>query len=167
MPRTYEPIASQTLGSATATITFDNIGATWTDLVLVTDSKRSVGTTGGADFAIRFNNDSGGNYSATYVQGNGSSASSGRASSQTSMLYFATAETSATGNGVSITHICSYANTNVFKTVLSAGSAPMEFVRRHVGLWRSTAAVTRVDAVSLSGDFKSGSTFALYGIKAA
>lgn len=170
MAKTYEPIASTTLGIAAATVTFganNSLPQGYTDLVLVTESKRSVGSTGGADFDIRFNGDTGTNYSETYLQGSSGTASSGRVSSQTKLVFFATAETSATGSGVSVTQIMSYSNTNVYKTVLSAGVGSQEFVRRHVGLWRSTSAVTQIDLISVSGDFKSGSTFALYGIKAA
>ena len=35
MPATYEPIASTTLGSAAATISFSSIPGTFTDLVVV------------------------------------------------------------------------------------------------------------------------------------
>jgi hypothetical protein len=62
----------------------------------------------------------------------------------------------------------SYANTNVFKTALIAGGLGSTEVNRHVGLWRSTSAVTSVGLLlNGSGNFKTGSTFSLYGIKAA
>lgn len=167
MAVTYEPIASQTLGADTATVTFSAIGGSFSDLILVTDTKRTVGTTGGADILLRFNSDTASNYSATYLQGNGTTASSGRASSQTSINYVPSVETSATSTGVAAIHIMAYSNTNVFKTVLVSGGAPIEFVRRVVGLWRSTSAITSIDVLASSGSLKSGSTFSLYGIKAA
>ena len=39
MPATYEPIATTTLGSAQATVTFSSIPGTYTDLVLITNSR--------------------------------------------------------------------------------------------------------------------------------
>ncbi len=78
MPTTYEPIATTTLGSAAATITFSTIPATYTDLRVVW-----VGTVTVADSAgMRFNSDSGTNYSRTVLQGDGSAASSNRSTSQ-------------------------------------------------------------------------------------
>ena len=51
MPATYEPIATTTLGSAAASITFSSIAGTYTDLRLV-----MVGTTSASDWAfVRFN----------------------------------------------------------------------------------------------------------------
>ena len=62
----------------------------------------------------------------------------------------------------------SYANTNVFKTVLFESGLAGTEVLRGVGLWRSTDAITSVKvACDSTAQFKIGSTFALYGIKAA
>jgi len=61
MPATYEPIATTTLGSAAATITFSSIPATYTDLVIV-----FAGTaTANLNPLMSFNSDSGTNYSTT------------------------------------------------------------------------------------------------------
>jgi hypothetical protein len=73
MPRTYEPIASTTLGTASGTISFDSIAATWTDLVLVLNFGVA---TAGPTIRLRFNDDSGSNYSYTYLGGNGTLVSS-------------------------------------------------------------------------------------------
>jgi hypothetical protein len=169
MPATYEAIASTTLGSNTATVTFDSIAATWTDLVLVCTLKR---TSGGEVVYVRFNNDTGSNYSSTQLYGTGSSAASTRQSSASNGISF----------GVSgpnefsphILHVMSYANTNVYKTALTAYAvaSPVtnyQAVGREVGLWRSTSAITRIDVreVGAGISFATGSTFSLYGIKAA
>ena len=78
MPTTYEPIQSYTLGSATTGITFSSVPSTYTDLRVVL-----VEATDGANLGIRFNSDTASNYSYTYVQGNGSTASSSRGTSAT------------------------------------------------------------------------------------
>jgi len=55
MPKTYEPIATTTLGSNQTTITFSSIPSTYTDLVIVSN----MGTTTASYPFIRFNGDTG------------------------------------------------------------------------------------------------------------
>ena len=74
MAVTYTPITSNTLTSATASVTFSSISGTYTDLVLVV-SAQSASTN--VDLAMRFNSDSGTNYSNTRLYGTGSAAGSG------------------------------------------------------------------------------------------
>lgn len=163
MPATFEPIASQTLGSDTSVVEFLNVPGTFTDLILVCHASTATGAQG---IDIRFNSDSGTNYSQTYLLG-GSSVSSGRQSSISSGISTNPAGYLSTDLSPAIVHIFSYANTNVNKTVLGAASRAADIVARNVCLWRSTAAITSLALRSSSGDIKSGSTFSLYGIKAA
>ena len=161
MPRTYEPIASTTLGSNASTVTFDNIPGTYTDLRLVATFTES-----NLYCLLRYNSDTGSNYSRTYLRGDGSSASSSRSSNQTSGYLDSHGSTPA----INIYDILSYANTNVFKTALNAvANVGGGEVNRYVYLWRSTSAITAVNIVSVTGtsSLLSGSTFALYGIRAA
>jgi hypothetical protein len=170
MSRTYEPIASTTLGSATATISFTSIPSTYTDLVVVLFT----GTTHGDNevMQLTFNSDTGSNYSMTRLYGNGSSAVSDRFSSQT---YIDAGFMPQANPGICIINVMSYANTSVNKTCLISAetinstntSANRRIVIREVGLWRSTSAITSMTFDFASGNFQSGSTAALYGIKAA
>jgi len=59
MPTTYEPIATTTLGSATASITFSTISGAYTDLVLVASI---TGVSVATDPWIRINSDTGANF---------------------------------------------------------------------------------------------------------
>ena len=77
---TYVAIATNTLGSAAASVTFSSIPGTYTDLVIVTQAISATADNVG----IRFNSDSGSNYSQTWLSGNGTSAISSRYSSSTS-----------------------------------------------------------------------------------
>jgi hypothetical protein len=164
MPRTYEPIASQTLGSASASVTFSSIASTWTDLRLVIVGGIASGASENI-VCLRFNSDTGANYSDTHLWGNGSSPQNGRSTNTTFTRLWRVA---IGGQSVITTDIMSYANSNVFKTVLSANANPAESVWRVVGLWRSTSAITSVTVLENSGNnFSSGSTFSIYGIKAA
>jgi len=162
MPSTYEPIATQTLGSAAASVTFSSIPSTYTDLVIVT----SIRGDASQNANIRFNNDTASNYSDTYLEGNGTSASSGRRTSQTSIVdggfYTSTASTFSVG----LIHINNYANTTTYKTALFRSNRS-DAVQAVVGLWRSTSAINRIDIIAGSGNFEIGSTFSIYGIKAA
>ena len=85
MATTYEAIQTTTLGSAAADITFSSIPATYTDLVLV-----YIGATvsNNINYYLRFNGDTGTNYSYTYLSGTGSAVGSGRGST-TAFLYIA------------------------------------------------------------------------------
>ena len=158
MPATYEPIASQTLGSTATSVTFSSIPSTYTDLRLVAYLFHTLPGTGGT---VRFNNDSGSNYSRTFLIGDGSTASSGRSSNSSSIII-------PVGDPhVIVLDVFSYANTNVFKTVLWSSAEPGRLVARVASLWRSTSAVDRLDIAGDSSGFTSGSTFSLYGIKAA
>ena len=164
MPRTYEPIASQTLGSDTSSVTFSSIPGTYTDLVLVMVASST--HTGVTDFRVRFNSSSTANYSRTRLTGDGSSATSTR-DTDGSYGYFGHLNNSTTNFSVSRTQIMSYANTNVFTTTLVESAEAGTRVQREVGLWRVTDAITSILIIAGAGNLRLGSTFALYGIKAA
>lgn len=166
MPATYEPIASTTLGSD-AVVEFTSIPSTFTDLIVVAHYN----VTSGNGLVMRFNSDTGTNYSNTSLWGSGSSAGSYRDSGQSFVgagTYYLGGSSSR--ENVSVIHIMSYANTNVFKTVLVASGAASRGAERQVGLYRSTTAISSIRLAQgggFSGAGMSGSSFALYGIKAA
>ena len=156
---TYTPIATQTLSSAAASVTFSGIPQTYTDLVCVIDSTNSAGN---RSLRVQINGDTASNYSSTRLQGDGSSPASARESSQT-VMYIGNVTTARTNVTV---HFQNYANTTTNKTVLSRYNAPDTVVGTAVGLWRSTAAVTSFVFTLNADNFASGSTFTLYGIGA-
>ena len=159
---TYEAIATQTLGAAAATVTFSSIPATYTDLVLVISGKYS--SNDDSSPSIRFNNDTSSNYSETRLDGNGTSASSGRQSNQTAILVASMSGT----ESISIVNIMNYANATTYKTTISRGNTSQYRVRAYAGLWRSTAAINRIDILNNGTyNFATGSTFSLYGIASA
>lgn len=163
MPATYEPIASQTLGSNAASVEFTSIPATFTDLVLVFTGKHATITA-----AIRLTvNGSATTYSDTILSGNGTTASSTRHSSGTVIRLDNATGFNTTNPLVGVVQVMSYANTNVFKTFLAAVADPTYGVDRVVGLWRDTTAISSIKVDSNSGNLASGFTFSLYGIKAA
>jgi hypothetical protein len=159
--QTYEPIATQTLGSNTATVTFSSIPGTYTDLVLVASGTIASGTTDGV---INFNSDTGNNYSRTYMYGNGTSALSGRNTSAGALLVFYWSTTVCN----SIINIQNYANTTTYKTVVGRNNHTGNSTYAGVAMWQSTSAITRMDIAPTGGiSWATGSVFTLYGIKAA
>jgi hypothetical protein len=163
MAATYEPIATTTLGSATNTVTFSNLSQTYTDIVAVIVPKTASST---ANCLARVNGDTGTNYSRTVLSGNGSTASSSRISN-TSYLNFDNAAYLNTEFSPWIIHFMNYSNTTTFKTVLNRGNNAALGVDAAVNLWRSTSAITEISFLQTSGNYATGSTFTLYGIKAA
>jgi hypothetical protein len=170
MPRTYEPIQTQTIGTAVATITLSSIPQTYTDLVVVA----SVGNTlTSANMQIRFNSDTASNYSQTTLAGDGSGAvASNRYSGATNISPIEREEMSDIANtySLSIINIGNYSNTTTYKSTLSRSSTPNSSspgTDVQAGLWRSTAAITSITLLVNTGSFTVGSTFTLYGIKAA
>ena len=163
---TYTPIATTTLTSAQTTVTFSSISGSYTDLIIVANTK-SVSAGGNQWFMMKFNSDSGSNYSMTYLSGNGSSASSGRYSNRSDGIF--PGDTDNTDYMTMIINIMNYNNSTTYKTVLSRSSDSSDSVKAIVGLWRSTAAITSVSITNqdVPSNIASGSTFTLYGILSA
>ena len=168
MANTFELIASSTVGSGgAASIDFTSIPSTYTDLILVVNAKVS---SAGQVLELQYNSDTGTNYSATELFGNGTSAASARRSSvssyQTSwdIVNFPNVDF-----GNAIVHLMNYSNTTTYKTFLSRTNSPSATyggVVTNVGLWRSTSAINSIK-IFVSSTFVTGSTFTLYGITAA
>jgi hypothetical protein len=163
MPKTYEPIASVTFTTATATYSFSTIPNTYTDLILI-GSIVVDGNAGG--LGIRFNNDTGTNYSTTLLFGNGSTAGSNRYSNST--MIYAYDSTALNQTASAIVHFQNYANTTTYKTTLNRwnSSTTGDRVHANAGLWRSTAAISTINLLS-NNSWATGTIFTLYGIKAA
>jgi len=160
---TYSPIATQTLSSTTASVTFSSIPQGYTDLVLVVAG----GTDASSGFGIRFNSDTGSNYSRTYLTGTGSAASSGRDTSQSIADISFNGLFGNNTNYNAIINIMNYSNATTFKTAVSRSNNAATGVDAVVSLWRSTAAITSVEIRTTTAGkvFNSGSTFSLYGIQ--
>ena len=165
MAVTYEPISTTTLGSASATITFSSIPATYTDLRIILTGTTS---TAGNIPKLTFNGITTTTYSRTDLVGNGTTATSSTAATQAYIYTGVGAQFWTTTPAFNIIDIFSYAgSTN--KTVLYSlnsdnnGSGQVDY---GVGLWRSTAALTSA-TLTVNSTFNIGTIATLYGIKAA
>lgn len=161
MPVTYTPIATNTLTSAAANITFSSIPSTYTDLLIMGN-----GTAGSSvSFKLQFNGDTGLNYSVTYLYGTGSSAASGTNANIDAIIGMGRVSTVMSS---SIINIQNYSNTTTNKTVIGRGDAANSITIATVGLWRNTSAISSiVVALEGGGNISAGTTLSLYGIKAA
>ena len=172
---TYTPIANYTFASAASTYTFSSIPQTYTDLIVVLNAKSSSTIYYHDNILWRFNGDSSAIYSDIKLSNNGSSAAS-YSIADTGASYCGQLPNSTSGNSTydrstNIIQVMSYANTSIYKTVLSssaaADSAGYTNTEIYVGTYRSTSAVTSLTMVNGEGNFVIGTTISLYGIAAA
>lgn len=158
----YQPISTQTLTGSQATITFSSIPSTYTDLVLVIE-----GTTSGSsnNHSVRFNSDSGANYSVTNYRANTAGTVTGRRSSSTNICI---SESGPLTNRFMITiNVFNYANTSTYKTCSTKFDCYAASVEQTVGTWRGTSAINNVAVTAGADSFATGTTATLYGIVAA
>lgn len=167
----FEAVASSTLSSATNSVSFTSIPATYEHLQLRMFTRDSTAGNTLVNLIIRFNNDSGTNYVQHDVLGDGANAivtgNTGRTSynggyspTQTTVVCF----------GNTIVDVLDYASTNKNTTVRSLTGFDRNGAGRAAyrsGLWLNTAAVNRLDVLTDGTDFVAGSVFALYGLRSA
>ena len=168
---TYVELDKITVGTAVASVTFNSIPQTYTDLVIVASP---VGATATTFPWMRFNGLSTSIYSDTYLNGSGASANNtGRRAAQSRGYLAEYVEQSTSVRAVTVVNIMDYTNTTLNKTYFSRnsniGSGTYVGTELIAGLAQTTTAVTSITIGCASGgvdyNLGVGSTFALYGIK--
>jgi len=166
MPKTYEPISTQTLSSAVTGVTFTSIPQTYTDLVLVINASAS--TAANAWLSTNLTDVS--SLSGTRLYADGTGAGTARTSSGNDFVVFTAYDqvTTTAGNFNAVLNFMSYANTTTNKTIITRSNNASAGVCAAVCMERKTGAITSItiDMVG-TGTYSIGSTFTLYGIKAA
>lgn len=171
MATTMRLIAKTVLASDTATITFDNIPGTYTDLLLNGSARTAATGTVVRAFQLKLNSSTS-NFSSRNLYGDGSGVGSGTDYLSGRGLCYATGA-SATANTFASFEVYfpNYAgSTN--KSYSAASVTENNATEAHqiliAGLWSNTAAITRIDLDAYLGpNFVSGSSFFLYGITKA
>lgn len=162
---TYEKIATYTAPSTQTEITFSTISGSYTDIVLVVEGITS--NNGDLDIALRFNGDTGNNYSNRQIRGFGTTANSSASSSQ-SVMRLGVITQERTGLRA---HIQNYSNTTTYKTVLSRqDSIDSEYGNwLGIGMWQNTSAITSITIRNQpgQGSFLADTTATIYGITKA
>jgi hypothetical protein len=153
---TYDLIASNVLTSATATVTFSSLPSSYRDLVLVMD----VVCSNNGSALVRFNSDSGANYSRVRMLGDGSSAFSSASSGDTSFDGINTS----TARIFAQLQVMDYSASDKHKAMLCrTGRADAEVIAL-AARWANTSAITSMSITQNGGNFNSGSSFYLYAI---
>lgn len=168
MSKTYDCIATTTLSSAVLNVTFSSIPQTYTNLVAVINGGASTQTfawvnTGG-------NISGSGLFSDTRVYGTGTDIVSLRRSGQDECVITPVGESEVNNslNWHAILYVFSYSNTTTFKTFLSRTGRAASSTTTTVGLRRDTSAINTLQFdLSSTNTWNIGTTFSLYGIKAA
>lgn len=170
--KTYIRVASQTLSSTSATVTFSNIPQNFTDLVLVMSP--AIQTSQANGIRIRLGNttvDTGSSYSTTHLIGNGSSASSQRDTNGTSIiLSWNNAPNSSLGIMNAICNFQNYSNGSINKTMIFRTNNANQSTEATAALWRQTSPINIIELSTSGGatnQFTPGSIFMLYGIECA
>lgn len=166
-PGDFVSIATVTVGAGGASsISFSSIPSTYQHLQLRGITKNASSSTFAA---MRFNSDTGSNYSAHYIDGDGASVAAGGASNY-DRSYFGYTGTSSQTNifGVSVIDILDYKDTNKFKTVRILTGVDVNgsggYIESSSSSWRSTSAITDINIFFSSTNFAQYSQVALYGI---
>jgi hypothetical protein len=169
---TYEAIATSTASGSSSTITFSSIPDTYTDLVFVAQYQCSLN--GG--LFLRYNNDSATNYSVVNMIASQNTTASYLDTNEPYIwadTYYQGTGTVTTDRAIVKAQIMSYLSTSKFKTTLLRSDDVRTTgvsdgtVYAAAATWRSTSAITQIDVLAAAGNFIAGSTFSLYGIKAA
>lgn len=168
----FESIATTTLTTSTASITFSSIPSTFTHLHIRSIQRATAGAGNyGDESALTFNADTGNNYARHNLYGDGASAGAGGTGTNAQISLAVCPRTSVLANsfGVGVIDILDYRNTNKYKTVRSLtgwdanGSGVIIF---ESGVWMNTNAITSITLTAYNTAFAQYSSFALYGIKA-
>jgi hypothetical protein len=157
-----EPIATNLLGSGTATVTFNNIPQGYKHLQI-----RGMMIGAATSWQrMQLNGDTGSNYPIHELRGNGTSAST---SASTPADHIWLGLTTSSSYPLSfITDILDYANVNKYKTVRSLYGQDQNGAGQTgitSGVWLNTAPINSISLYINGGNLNANSRFSLYGIK--
>jgi hypothetical protein len=172
-PNSFESIATVTVGGGGAsTVNFNSIPNTYAHLEIRGVARTESASNSTDNVGIRFNGDTGTNYTWHWVYTTGAAAPviAGSAGDNTSYVPRITRDGTQTGTYALVKlSILDYANTNKNKVMRCISGAALagsqDVIWYSSGAWLSTNAITSITLTPQSGNFKQHTTFALYGIK--
>jgi len=163
----YDALSTVTLSSATPTITFAGIPTGYKHLQIRVMALTSAS---GKVMTMRFNADSSTSYTWHYLNGQGSTASSGNQTGNTYSRFFGqNIGTNTTNPTVSIVDVLDYANTSKNKTMRALSGSDNNGsgeVSLESSLWIKTEAINAISIQLNDGsNIAANSQFTLYGVK--
>lgn len=166
----YNLIASNTVGSPVASVTFSSIAGTYTDLVLAV-SARSASTGNAWDsLTLEFNGSGGAAYSTRMLYGDGGTAAGAVSTGNSFVIWGHIPSNSATSNtfGNTLINIPNYTSGNYKSLIMDSvaeTNAATTIMTLTGSVWANTAAITSIKCANYNAtNFMQYSTFFLYGI---
>jgi hypothetical protein len=167
----YELIETSILGSSQTSVTFNNLenySSTYKHLQIrgaVRVSAASLERT----IVMRVNSDTGANYASHWLDGNGSSVSSGASTSRNNIILISTPANSATSGsflGMVVDLLDPYSTTKNKTVRAFGGNTTTPQVRLISNLWMNIASITNIEIGDLgANNLLAGTRLSLYGIK--
>lgn len=169
MANTYKALQTVTVGAGgAASVSFTNIPATYTDLVIKASTRDA--RTGISVSDIRFNFNGSGvgtSISGRYMYGTGSAVTSTTISSSGELAFGDADGATANTFGNAEIYIPNYVSSN-FKSIYSdsvaENNATQGFQLLLAGLWSNTAPITSIAMTPFTSPFAQYTTFTLYGV---
>jgi hypothetical protein len=164
MAQNYILLERIELNASAASVTFSNIPQSgYTDLKIVSSVRDNESFT-----AMQFNGDTGANYSARFIRGNGTNAASN--TSTNAIAGVANSTTTANTFSSSECYIPNYLGStqkSISTDFASEANATAGYLGLAASLWTGTAAISSIRLFSASAlTFEANSTFSLYGLAA-
>ena len=171
MPANYVLLQRIELNADASAVEFTNIPQSgYTDLKLVMSGRSDYAGIFGLG-QIRFNGDTGNNYSMRRLQGNGASAASAASTGVSSLASWDMVGNNSTANtfGSAEFYIPNYTSSNA-KSIsvdsVTENNATTAYTTLQAGLWSGTAAISSITVFIDSQNLLANSTFSLYGLAA-
>jgi hypothetical protein len=152
---TYTPLATVTLASATSSVTFSSIPATYRDLILVINGTTNTAT---GVTATHNGDTTAANYTLVNLAASSNNTTSSGTASNSNLISMYTTRS------MGIIQFLDYSATDKHKTALSRSDNAANDVYAQARRWANTNAITSIAIGAYGNTFQTGSTFALYGI---
>jgi hypothetical protein len=170
----FQSIASYTLSSSQSTITFSSIPTTYQHLQIRYLARDTTSTVDANSLLLRFNGDSGSNYTRHYFYSDGASLNIGYVA-QTNIDGGVVVGGGLAANcfGAGVIEILDAKDTSKFTTVRTISNAESNYggnknyVMLQSGLWRDVSAINSITVTTNGTSFAQYSQVALYGIMGA
>ena len=160
-PGAYELISTASGTGSSSTISFSSIPSTYKHLQI---RWTAFVTTSSDTMSMRFNGDSGGNYTLHRLYSTGSATGSQGFTGFTEIDMSSIAATSTTYNA-GIMDIADYASTSKYKTIKEFLRNSNNQIYLESGLWLNTSAISSIAVRTPTQPFSTTTRVSLYGIK--